>query len=45
MRLRAELVPADVGVIAELLLQTSPERLCVRGSIETTLLKDRFVKS
>lgn len=36
--LLAELVPADVGVITELLLQTNPQCFCVRGSIKTTLL-------
>lgn len=39
VRLMAELVPADVGVFTELLLQTNPECLCIRGSIKTTLLQ------
>lgn len=39
VRLMAELVPADVGVFTELLLQTDPECLCIRGSIKTTLLQ------
>lgn len=43
--LLAELVPADVGVITELLLQTNPERLCIGGSIKTTLLQGRYGKS
>lgn len=34
-----ELVPADVRVAAELLLQANLECLCLRGSIETTLLR------
>lgn len=38
VRLLAELVPADVGVFPELLLQTNPQRLCVRDSIKSTLL-------
>lgn len=38
VRLLAELVPADVAVITELLLHTNPQCLCVWGSIETTLL-------
>lgn len=37
--LPAEPVPADVGVITELLLQANPESLCIRGSIQTTLLR------
>lgn len=36
--LLAQLVPADVGVVTELLLQANPEGLCIRGSIQTTLL-------
>lgn len=36
--LPAEPVPADAGVIAELLLQAKPQSLCIRGSIQTTLL-------
>lgn len=41
VRQLAELVPADVGIITELLLQTNPECLRVRGSVKTTLLQDK----
>lgn len=39
VRLLTELVPAYVGVLAELLLQTNPKCLWFRGPIETTFLQ------
>lgn len=39
VRLLTELVPAYVGVLAELLLQANPKCLWFRGPIETTFLQ------
>lgn len=44
MGIFAEFVPAEVGIIRQLLLQTHAKLLRIRCSVQTTLLKDRQTK-